>query len=269
MIATLLLSAAFAAQPAVFEPVQLKVNAGDKFVYTSESKTDANSDSGQGSFSATVKSRSSVEFTGSAEGWFHAKETILEYSNDSNSPGADMMGDPKGMVATYDVSPFRKIKDWKVAEPGNLTSDQADAFQANGAGEAKAGMDSLIFPEDGITEGSTWEFEHEPGNGGMPGMKSTTTGKVKTAYTAGSFSGTGSDRTLTINAKTTGSFTVDIDSPNGQFSIDVDVDMKSTYTVRAKDGIVTKFVADGTRHMSTQFGEFSLNVKTTTELVKS
>ena len=135
--------------------------------------------------------------------------------------------------------------------------------------EANSGFDGLTLPEGDLSIGTTWEIELPPVKMAFGGMKSTMEGKLVARYKVIEFNGKGDGQTVTIESKTDGSYTLSIDSPSGQFDLDVTQKETRTYIVRTKDGVVKSFTAESTRDMGSQAFDVTTKSKAMSELVET
>ena len=266
MTATLFLAVALGRT--AFDTVKLNLPSGTKLTYSSTVKAVADA-MGQ-TFNTTTTAKQVYEVTGIEDGWMRIKQTTTEYKLDSDSPFAASLPDVRGMAISSLVGPTRKVKDWKIAERGGLTQEQAEVMAGGAAAEMEIGLDGLMFPEGDLAKGTKWELVHSPSGTGMGGMKAVTTGKVKTAYEVLDVTGSGKDQVAVITARTQGSYKMEITTPDGgTFALDVKIDNTQKYTVRTSDGVVTKMQSAGTQTMGSDFGEFTSKSESTTELAKA
>jgi hypothetical protein len=260
MSATLLIAALVIAQPAA--PVKFNPSQGTKLTYTTASVT-AFDGMGQ-TFNTTVKQKHTTSAEATVEGWIRVKTTIDEYSVQSEMPFGEAP-DPTGLSTSVLVSPGRKQKDWKVEAPGKMTTGQVDVLKGAAKYDSESGFEGLTLPDGDLAVGTTWSHEHAPAGVGMAGMPTTTTGKVKTTYTVKELK----DGVATIEAVTAGAFKMTIETDQGAFDLDVKLDENRKFSVRTGDGVVTRVETVSNQAMTTEFGEFKTNTKSTAELAKA
>jgi len=267
-VLALLALVAYASPVAELDSIKYGVKPGTKLTYKSTTSTETEV---MGSLiTATLTATETHEAEAVEDGWVRLKRTTTEYKMVSDSPFGDMAPNPTGMAVSSLVAPNRKMKDWKIAARGSLTQEQADMLSKSAMQEVENGLEGLVFPEGDLTVGKTWELEHSPAGLGMMGFPAKSSGKVKTVYKVLEMTGEGDARLAIIEGKTGGTFNLDMETPQGAFSMTVKVDDTNKYTVRASDGVVTKIEASGTQTMSSaDFGDFVTKVKTTTELAKN
>lgn len=254
---------ALAPQPAV--TVSFKLEPGARLVYKASQQGETEA---MGTTMSMKSSQTQIyEATEVEDGWIRMHGTLSEFSLDSDSPMGDMMGDPSGLETSFLVSGDRKVKEFKVTSNGKLNGDQAAGFRSSLESESASGLDGLVLPKESIAVGSKWEHELPPVSMAFGGMKSTSEGKLKALYTVLSIDGSGNDQTVTIESKTDGSYTLAIESPNGDFDFDVTQKETRTYVVRVRDGVVTKMTVESNRSMSSQMFDTSSKSKGSSELV--
>lgn len=260
MSAILLIAALAISQPAA--PVKYSPAQGTKLTYTTSSVT-AFDGMGQ-TFNTTVKQKHTTSAEATVEGWIRVKTTIDEFSVQSDMPFGEAP-DPTGLATSVLVSPGRKQKDWKVEAPGKMTTGQVDILKGAAKFDTESGFEGLTLPEGDLAVGTTWTYEHAPAGIGMAGMPTTTTGKVKTTFTVKEVK----DGVATVEAVTGGAFKMTIETEQGAFDLDVKLDENRKYSVRAADGVVTRVESNSNQTMTTEFGEFKTNTKSTIELAKA
>lgn len=268
MSATILLSTFIAI--ATYSPVvdvKFDLPTGTKLTYKSSQTSDAEV------MGSTMTSKSDhvqvYEVTGVEDGWLRVQSTLSEFKTESDSPMGNMMGDPSGLVTTFLVAKDRKVKDFKITNNGKLEDEQASAFSAGLETESKNGLDGLVFPEGEIIVGTTWEQELPPVSMAFGGMKSSTEGKLKANYKVLEINGSGANQTVIIESKVDGTYVLTIESPQGEFVLDVAQKETRTYTVRAKDGVVKSVAIDSIRDMTSQQFDVKTKTKGKIELVEA
>jgi hypothetical protein len=95
-------------------------------------------------------------------------------------------------------------------------------------------------------------------------MTKTTNGKLKTSYKVLEVK----DGNAVIEAKTAGTYDMNIETPDGAFSLKVTTDETKTFTVRASDGVILAAESQSNQTMASDFGEFTTKTKSKSELKK-
>lgn len=262
MSATLLFAALAVAQPLhVWEPVKFSPKPGTKLTYAMSAET-AFEGMGQ-TFNTSIQSSQTFEAEEVVEGWTRVKMTVLEQKVQSDMPFGETP-DPTGLTTSVLVSPTCKQKDFKVVSSGKMTSDQIAIMTSSSKKDLESGFEGLVLPEGDLAAGAAWVLEHSPAGAGMAGMPTTTNGKLKTSYKVLEVK----DGNAVIEAKTAGTYDMNIETPDGAFSLKVTTDETKKFTVRASDGVILAAESQSNQTMASDFGEFTTKTKSKSELKK-
>jgi hypothetical protein len=210
-----------------------------------------------------IKTQQTLEAEGVVDGWTLVKTSVLEQKVESDMPFGETP-DPTGLTTSVLVSPTRRQKDFKVVSSGKMTSDQIAILTSSSKKDMEAPFEGLLLPEGDAASGAAWILEHSPVGAGMAGMPTTTNGKLKTTYKVLEVK----DGNAVIEAKTAGSYDMNIETPEGSFALKVTTNETKTFTVRTADGVIVKAATTSISTMTSDFGEFGTKTNSTIELQK-
>jgi len=264
MTANMFLVALTLAHGATLESANLNVSVGDKFTY--ETSITSQTDAPFGAFSTKTTEVMTLEVVSSSDGWFRFKATTDQHEIESDAPGPMAGRSQMGMIQSYDVSPKRKMRAWKLEDRGSYPEEDAEGMRSQAKTIESAGFQSLVLPDGDLAVGTRWSHESKPLVPSFGGAQSDVDGKLKIEYKVLEFTGSGGDRAVVIEAEVSGDYFVSISADQGEFEMDMAVEGLTKFWVRLADGVVTKMETEMETDISADFGEVTTTTKISLKL---
>lgn len=263
---TAVLIAVLAVSPPVnFEGGAFAPDAGATYTYKTETSSEMTSPFGD--FTTDVTLVQKIEVTGMKDGWYNVVTTVTENEIESDTPGNEGDQSMLGLVTVAQVSADRRMKDWSVEDNGEAAEMVVESMSGNKKSLESLGFQTLVLPKDEMKVGSKWEVKALPPATGFGGAPAEVDGDLIVSYTVVEFSKVKGVDVVVISANTVGEFDMTIFMDQGDFSMSVENDMKSMFSVRMSDGAILSMETGGTSTMDTDFGVIETEIKSKMDLV--